>query len=198
MFGLTKFFLTFVVLVFFSLSLCAQHSTPHSGSGVPWACQFLPTGEENAEKSDPEVEQNYSRSFNEFYRLWCTSASSSPGAKEDAANRMAESWKQLWYSKDWHNAGFHEVGSFELLVVIAITRKLPGPLVADPKFMQDWLKDCKGSCFQIFGNDDPSAKAESLRLLRLRNDVMDQLKGDPTAKPVLEMLKNARLDDLVN
>jgi hypothetical protein len=110
---------------------------------------------------------------------------------------MAESWKQTWYSKDWYNAAFHETGSYELLVVIAITRKLPGPLVADPRFMHDWLEDCRGSCFQIFGNDDPGAKAESVRLLRLRSDVMDEFKGDPAAKSVLEMLKNARLDDLV-
>ncbi|MGO8934850.1 MAG: hypothetical protein ACLPLZ_10575 [Terracidiphilus sp.] len=197
MFGLTKVFLTFVVLVLFSSCIRAQHSAHPLGSRIPWACQLLSTGEENAEKSDPEEEQNYSRGFNDFYRLWCTSVSSSPRAKEDAADAMAERWKRLWYRDPPYNAAFHEVGSFELLVVIAITRKLPGPLVADPKFMQDWLKDCKGSCFQIFGNDDPSAKAESLRLLRLRNDVMDHLKGDPEAKPVLEMLKNARLDDLV-
>ncbi len=184
-------------LLALSSNLQAQRNARSSGSRVPWACSFLPTGEENAEKSDPEVQQSYSRSFNEFYRLWCTSASSSPKAKEDAANSMAESWKRLWYSKDWYNAAFHEVGDFELLVVIAITRKLPGPLMADPTFMHDWLKGCKGSCFQIFGNDDPGAKAESLRLLRLRKDVMDQLKGDPAAEPVLEMLKNARLDELV-
>ncbi len=197
MFGLTKVFLTFIVLVLFSSCIRAQHSAHPLASRVAWACSFLPTGEENSEKSDPEVQQSYSRSFNEFYRLWCTSASSSPKAKEDAANAMAASWKQLWYDKNWYNAAFHEVGDFELLVVIAITRKLPRPLVADPTFMQDWLQGCKGSCFQIFGNDDPRAKAESLRLRRLRNDVMSQLKGDPAAKPVLEMLKNANLDDLV-
>jgi hypothetical protein len=197
MLRLTKVSLTATILVLCSSSLFALHSPPPSGSSIPWACQFLPTGEENAEKSDPDVQQSYSRSFNEFYRLWCTSASSSPKAKEDATNSLAESWKQLWYSKDWYNAAFHEVGDFELLVVIAVTRKLPEPLVADPTFMQDWLRGCKGSCFQIFGNDDPSAKAESARLLRLRNEVMTELQGDPAAKSVLEMLKNARLDDLV-
>jgi hypothetical protein len=181
-----------------SSKLNAQQIAPPSDPPVPWACSFLPTGEENAEKNDPEEEQDYSRSFNAFYRLWCTSSSSSPRAKEDAANAIAERWKQLWYRDSPYDAAFHEIGSYELLLVIAVTHELPKPLVADPTFMQDWLKDCRGSCFQIFGNDDPSAKAEAERLHRLRNEVMIELQGNPAAKPVVEMLKNARLDDLVN
>ena len=179
-------------------NLNAQQNTDDKDSSVPWACVSLPTGEEGAERGDPKANQNYSRSFNEFYRLWCTSAPGSPRAREKAANSLTKRWKQLWYSKDAYNVVFHEMGSFELLVVIAITREVPKPLIDDPRFMHHWLVDCKESCFQIFGNDDPGVKAESLKLLRLRADVTDQLQGDPAAKPVLEMLKNARLDDLVN
>jgi len=107
---------------------------------------------------------------------------------------MAERWKNLWYRDDPFNAAFHETGSSDLLIMIAITRTIPQPLVVDQKFMHDWLDDCKDRCFMIYGDDDPGANKEKLQMHRLRDYVLNHLKMGPATKPVLEMLKNAKLN----
>jgi hypothetical protein len=155
---------------------------------------LISPSDEKAERNEPEEEQLYNRSFDDFYRLWCTSASRSPDAREDAANTMADRWKQLWYRDDPFNVAFHETGSFELLVMMAITRRVPKPMVDNPTFLHDWMDDCSDRCFMIYGDEDPSAGKEKLRMLRLRNDVLAHLRREPAAKRVLEMLKNTKLD----
>jgi len=106
---------------------------------------------------------------------------------------MTERWKKLWYRDDPFNAEFHETGSFGLLVLIGITHKIPKPLATDSTFMHDWLADCSDRCFMIYGDDDPGAKEEWKKMLRLRKDLMVHLEGDAGAKPVMTMLKNAKL-----
>jgi len=186
MIGLAEIPLMLVAFVSFSSNLRAQRS----GSNIPWACSnFAP---EEAAKNDPEEEQEYSRSLNEFYRLWCTSAERSPKTREDAANTMTERWKKLWYRDDPFNAAFHETGSTDLLVMMAITGEVPKPLLADPAFMHDWLKDCSERCFMIYSEDESGE--DRRRSLRLRNEALDHLKGKPAAKPVLDMLRTAKLE----
>jgi hypothetical protein len=180
-------------LLAFSSNLHAQRIAHPSGLAMPWACRFLGPDDEKAEGNDPEEEKNYPRSFNNFYRLRCTSAPASSGVRRDAANKVAESWRQLWYRDDPFNAAFHETGSFELLVMIAIMRKIPTPMVDNPAFMRDWMEDCSDRCFMLYGDDAPGARQDWLRLMRLRKEAMMRLGGDPAAKPVLKMLKNSKL-----
>jgi hypothetical protein len=190
----TEVALLIACLLPFSSNLRAQRGVLPSGSGIPWACRFLGTDDEKAEQNDPQEERNYSRSINRFYQLWCTSAPGSPGVRNEAANTMAESWKQLWYRDDPFNAAFHETGSLDLLATIAITRRLPKPMVDNPIFMRDWAEDCSDRCFMIYGDDDPGASKARLHMLQLRNYVLNHLRREPAAKPVLKMLKNAKLD----
>jgi hypothetical protein len=136
---LTEATLILAYLLAFSSNLHARRSTLPSSSGILWASRFIEPGNENTEGNDPEEEQNCSRSFNDFYRLRCTSAPASPSVRENAANKMAESWKQLWYRENPFNAAFYETGSFELLVTIAIARNIPKPMVDNPRFMRDWM-----------------------------------------------------------
>ena len=132
-------------------------------------------------------------SSNKFYHLWCTSISSSQLARKASADEMTEHWKKLWYRDDSFSAAFHETGSFDLLVMMGITHQVPRPMVDDPVFMKDWLNDCSDRCFMIYGDDDPGARDEWLRMRRLQKDVMDHLGSDPASKSVIKVLVNAKL-----
>ena len=160
-------------LVKFAPEAIAQNNP--LGDHRPWPCTLVEPV--SVDRTDPIEEQEYESSFNEFYRLWCSPDSGPPQARSDVANHVAARWKKLWYRDTPFNAAFHETGSFELLVLIAITRKLPDALTSDPVFMKDWLSDCSDRCFMIYGEDDPSAKQERLRMLRFRNDVIANLRN---------------------
>ena len=190
--GLAKVSLIFGIPILIVSNACAQTRALRPDSRFPQACRFL-VPNFATEKDDPEEERRYAESSNKFYHLWCASDSSSRQAREAAADEKAESWKKLWYRDDPFNAAFHETGSFDLLVLLGITQKLPRPLVASPEFMQDWLKDCSDRCFMIYGDDDPEAKQEWQRMMHLRDDVLVHLEREQAAKPVLTMLKNAKL-----
>jgi hypothetical protein len=176
------------------VTLNAQQTAHGQRASFPWAClYFAPAGGDNSADSDDPEERRLSAGADEVYRLWCTSSSSSRQSRERAADAMATQWKRLWYRDDPFNAAFHETGSFGLLVLMGITHRVPKPMADDAEFMRDWLADCSDRCFMTYGDDDPSAKAEWQKLLRLRNEVSHHLGSDPAAKPVLTMLKNAKL-----
>ena len=174
---------------------CAQTRPAPTSPRIPWACIFLNRGTETEQeiKDDPLDEQNYDRSLKEFYRLWCTAGPGALRDRQQAADTAAVQWKAVWYRDDPFNAAFHETGSFGMLVLIGITHRVPRPMVNDPDFLHDWLKDCSDRCFMLYGDDDPGARQEWLRFMRLRREVMVSLGGDPAARPVLKMLKNAKL-----
>jgi len=176
-------------------NLFAQHQRGSANSKAPWVCSFLDSSVDviSTEKDDPAVEQAYAMSSRDLYRVWCKSEVDSAQDRENAANTFTRRWKSLWYRDNPFNAAFHEVGSFDLLVLMGITHKVPKPMIDDPAFMSAWLEDCKDRCFMIYGDDDPGAKDQWLKMLRLRNDVLKNLKREPAAKPVLTMLKNAKL-----
>ena len=67
-------------------------------------------------------------------------------------------------------------------------------MAADPVFLHDWLADCGERCFMVYGDDDPGARKQWLRMMRLRKDVMSDLGRDEVSKSVRKMLENAKLD----
>jgi len=191
---LTVASLAFLVM-FFALDTRAQSGPHPSSPQLPWACLYFDPGRGVAEdpKSEPKEEQKFDAGMREFYRLWCTPVPSTPQQRRTAVNDVASLWKRIWYRENPFSAVFHETGSFGLLVLMGITRRVPQPMVDDPVFMKDWLDDCSDRCFMLYGDDDPGARQEWLKLMRLRKDVMEHLGGDPAARPVIRMLKNAKL-----
>jgi hypothetical protein len=192
---LTGVFLTICCLGCVPFDVCAQNHHDSDSPHSPWACVFLnrDTETEQELKDDPPLEQDYERSLKEFYRLWCTATRGTSQDRHNAEDKVAVQWKSLWYRDDPFNAEFHETGSFGLLVLMAVTHRVPEPMVNDGTFLNDWLNDCSDRCFMVYGDDDPGARQEWLRLMRLRKEVMVHLGGDPATRPVLKMLKNAKL-----
>jgi hypothetical protein len=186
--------LTFLV-IFFALDSRAQSGPHTAGSHFPPACSYFDPGRGEAEdaKNDPKEEQKYDAGVREFYRLWCTPVPSTPQQHRAAADDVAIRWKQIWYRENPFSAEFHETGSFALLVLMGITHRVPQTMADDPVFMKDWLNDCSDRCFMLYGDDDPGERQEWLELMRLRKEVMEHLGGDPAARSVIRMLKNAKL-----
>jgi hypothetical protein len=170
-----------------------QHPSPPAFR-FPKAClYFKPDLSDQPSSDDLAEERDLSASAAEVYRVWCTPGRYAQELKLKAADRMAVSWKRLWDRGDPFNTAFHETGSFGLLVLIGITQKVPRPMAEDKAFLHDWLEDCSERCFMIYGDDDPGARHEWLRLMQLRRETMVQLGKDPAAKPVIRMLKSAKL-----
>ena len=63
----------------------------------------------------------------------------------------------------------------------------------DPKFTQMWIEACNNTCFTI-GSDltKPAGQHYTIMQLRLRNDVLDNLKKEPASEPIVQMLQDAR------
>jgi hypothetical protein len=187
--------LTFAVVFFFAPDSRAQSGRHPPSPRFAWACSYFDPGRGVGEdaKDDPKEEREYNASVKELYRLWCTQVSSTLQQRRAAADNVASLWKQLWYRENPFSAEFHETGSFALLALMGITHRVPQPMVDDSVFMKDWLNDCSDRCFMTYGDDDPGAKRESMRSMRLRKDVMDHLANDPASNSVLNMLRNAKL-----
>jgi hypothetical protein len=175
----------------------AQNKVEAARSQFPWACRYFDrSNDADTDTEDDPLERDLDADVAAFYRLWCTTTPSTPIARQAAAEKVATNWKKLWYRENPFNASFHEVGSFTLLVLMGITHRVPVQMTADPAFMHDWLADCSERCFMIYGDDDPGARQEQLRMIRLREEVVDHLGNTPAAKSVREMLKNAKLDSV--
>jgi hypothetical protein len=196
-----QFHLAALMLVNFGLSGPLAHSTPqqstHSTSQkFPVACYFLTL--DNDYHSINNVGSvkliNYLKSVAEVYRLWCKPNASSVLLKMKAADAMASSWKLLWDdTEENYDTLFYEDGSIDLLALMGITHQLPGPMADDPKFTQMWIEACNNTCFTI-GSDltKPAGQHYTIMQLRLRNDVLDNLKKEPASEPIVQMLQDAR------
>jgi hypothetical protein len=163
----------------------------------PKACFFFKPGmidyTETGHAITPEEERIYTASVNQFYRHWCTSNVGTPQEKSAAADAMVAAWKRLWDRETPDNAVFHEIGSFDLLALLGVTHELPALMRTDAKFTSDWIADCTYTCFHFGG--DPADLAQGkyiLMQLRLRNNVLDNLKKEPAAEPVIKMLEDAK------
>lgn len=189
------FFAVCCLLAVGTMMLHAQQAAHGPRPTFPWACAyFAPQGGDDSSDSDDPEEKQLSARADEVYRMWCTASSSSRQDRERAADAMALQWKKLWYRDKPFNTAFHETGSFGLLVLMGITHRVPKPMIEDLEFMHDWLADCSDRCFMTYGDDGPDAKEELRKMLRLRDEVSNHLVADSATKPILTMLKNAKLD----
>ncbi|MGA3345460.1 MAG: hypothetical protein ABSC76_11380 [Terracidiphilus sp.] len=172
-----------------------QHAADPSFHPFPTACFFLKPNEldHSANRETPPKEQDYRKRAEAVYRLWCKPNASTIEAKLKAADAMAASWKRLWDEDEPYDVVFHETGAFDLLVLMGITHQLPAPMADDLKFTQMWIEDCTDTCFTIWGVPENAADEHRLAMeLRLRNDVLDNLKKEPASEPVVQMLLDAR------
>ena len=172
-----------------------QHPTHLASKSFPAACFFFEPNKDDDPSNHEESAKarDYSKSIAEVYRLWCKPNASSAQAKMKAADTMAAAWKLFWDDDDPYDAVFHESGAIDLLALMGITRQIPAPMVSDPKFARMWMDACNDSCFTI--NNDmeiPAGRHFIIMQLRLRNDVLDNLKKEPASEPVIQMLQNAR------
>jgi len=105
---------------------------------------------------------------------------------------MAADWKLLWEDERTDTI-FFELGATDLLALMGITHQMPAPMVSDPKFTQMWMEACSETCFTI-GSDmeKPMGQRYIIMQLRLRNEVLDNLKKEPASEPVIQMLQDAR------
>jgi hypothetical protein len=173
-----------------------QKPSHPSSQTFPAACYFF----EIYKNDDPNNPVNttktrdYQKSFAEVYRLWCKPNSSALQTRIKAADAMAASWKRLWDDVDEnYDTAFYEFGPIDLLALMGITHQLPAPMVDDPKFTQMWMEACKETCFTI-GSDmeKPGGQRYIIMQLRLRNDVLDNLKKEPASEQVIQMLQDAQ------
>jgi len=173
-----------------------QKPTHPSSQTFPAACYFFEIYKNDDSRNPvlPTKTQNYRKSFAEVYRLWCKPNASNTQIKLKAADAMASSWKLLWDDVDEsYDTAFYEFGPIDLLALMGITHQLPTPMVDNPKFTQIWMEACNGTCFTIGSNlTKPAGQHYIIMQLRLRNDVLDNLKKEPASEPVLHMLTDAR------
>jgi hypothetical protein len=168
------------------------HSSTQS---FPAACYFFAPSkyDHSINKEETAKNRDYIKSVEEVYRLWCKPNDSSLQMKNKAANAMAASWKLFWDEDPPFNAVFHETGAFDLLILLGITHQLPSPMIDDPKFTQMWVQDCSERCFTIWSVPENATDEHKVAMeLRLRNDVLDNLKKEPASEPVIQMLWDAR------
>jgi hypothetical protein len=160
----------------------------------PAACYFFELYK-NDDPNNPVMTtktRDYLKSFAEVYRLWCKPNSSSLQIRMKAADAMAADWKLLWEDEKTDTI-FFEQGGTDLLALMGITHQMPAPMVNDPKFTQMWMEACSETCFTLWGDLEKSAgQRDIIMTLRLRNDVLDNLKKEPASEPVLQMLRDAR------
>ena len=66
-------------------------------------------------------------------------------------------------------------------------------MVNDAKFTQMWVQECSERCFIIWGVPEDATQEHELAMeLRLRNDVLDNLKKESASEPVIQMLSDAQ------
>ncbi len=172
-----------------------QKPTHPTTQTFPASCYFFASERQNdsARKEETKTERNYSKSIAEVYRHWCEPNASSTQAKLKAADAMAASWKLLWDDDEQYDTIFHEYGAIELLALMGITHQLPAPMVDDLKFTQMWIEECNDTCFTISSDlAKPVGQHYIIMQLRLRNDVLDNLKKESASEPVIQMLWDAR------
>ena len=178
-----------------SSAFAAQQKPAHPSSRTfPAACYFF----EIYKNDDPNNPVNttktrdYLKSFAEVYRLWCKPNPSALQTRMKAADAMAADWKLLW-DDERTDTIFYEYGATDLLALMGIAHQMPAPMVNDPKFTQMWMEACNETCFTI-GSDmeKPAGQHYIIMQLRLRNDVLNNLKKEPASEPVIQMLQDAR------
>jgi len=171
-----------------------QKPTHPSSQTFPAACYFFEIYK-NDDSSNPMLStktRDYLKSFAEVYRLWCKPNSSALQTRMEAADAMAADWKLLW-DDEWTDTIFFEQGGTDLLALMGITHQMPAPMVNDPKFTQMWMEACSETCFTIWSDlEKPAGQRCIIMQLRLRNDVLDNLKKEPASEPVIQMLQDAR------
>ena len=187
-------------MIAFGLSLCwvsgaAQQHGRRAASRFPRGCFFFEPGsfEYAGEKVIPEEERSYTANANQVYRVWCSPNTSTPQEKNSAADAMVSAWKRLWDRDTPYNAAFHERGQFDLLALLGVTHEIPALMRSDPKFLSAWIEGCSNVCFDLSSDlNSPASGRYTLMQLWLRNDVLDNLKKEPAAEPVLKMLTDAK------
>ncbi len=174
--------------------LVSQQGSRSAAPKFPEACFFFEPGsfDFTGDKVIPEEERAYTASADHVHHLWFTPNASTPQQRSDAADAMVVAWRRLWDRDTPFNAVFHESGSIDLLALLGVTHELPTLMRTDAQFTNDWIKDCSYACFHL--NYEPGLSASgrfTLMQLWLRNDVLDNLKKEPAAEPVLKMLSDA-------
>jgi hypothetical protein len=177
-------------------AVAQQHPVHPSSQTFPAACYFFEIYK-NDDPSNPvnsTKTRDYQKSFAEVYRLWCKPNSIALQTRIKAADAMAASLKRLWDDVDEnYDTAFYELGPIDLLALMGITHQLPAPMVDDPKFTQMWMDACNNTCFTIRSDlTKPRGQHYIIMQLRLRNDVLDNLKKEPASEPVVQMLQDAR------
>jgi hypothetical protein len=175
-------------------AVAQQHTALPSSQTFPAACYFFeiykcddPNNPVNTTKT-----RNYLSSFAEVYRLWCKPNSSSLETRMKAADTMAADWKLLWEDERTDTI-FFEQGPTDLLALMGITHQMPSFMVLDPAFTRIWIEACNETCFTIWGDlEKPAGQRNVIMQLRLRNEVLDNLKKEPASEPVIQMLQDAR------
>jgi len=171
-----------------------QKPTHPSSQTFPAACYFFEIyrNDDSSNQVNSTKTRDYLKSFAEVYRLWCKPNSSALQTRMKAADAMAADWKLLW-EDEWTDTIFFEQGGTDLLALMGITHQMPAPMVNDPKFTQMWMEACSETCFTIWGDlEKPAGQHNIIMQLRLRNDVLDNLKKEPASEPVIQMLQDAR------
>ncbi len=182
-----------MLLVFCGLSSHSMSAQRHDSSRTasPKACYFFVPEKQNATELPEEL--IYGNSVNEVWRLWCTTAQSSPDQRQVAVDNMVKSWKAVWERDDPFNAEFHETSASDLLEVMALTHEMPPLMVKNPGFTKEWVEACAESCFTIWGVPENATEEHGLAMkLWLRNDLLDHLKNEPASELVIKMLEDAQ------
>jgi len=176
-------------------AFAAPQKPAHPSSRTfPAACYFFEINK-NDDPNNPvntTKTRDYLKSFAEVYRLWCKPNPSALQTRLKAADAMAADWKLLW-DDERTDTIFYEYGATDLLALMGITHQMPAPMVNDPKFTQMWMEACTETCFTI-GSDleKPAGQRYIIMQLRLRNEVLGNLKKEPASEPVIQMLQDAR------
>ena len=180
-----------------SRQLAAQNNSTQRAT-FPKACFFFMPQKENESEKRQQIrelddERVYDASFAEVYRLWCTPAHSSLSARMAAAEEMLKRWKAVWERDDSFNVEFHEISAIDLLYLLGLTHELPRQMASDSNFTKEWVEACTENCFTIWSVPGNSTQEHGLAMqLWLRNDVLDNLKREPTSEPVIKMLEEAQ------
>ncbi len=184
----------FGALFLFVSQAMAQTAAPKQPFQAPRACFFFePDPAFRPEKQVTANERRYIASFVEVYKTWCTPSHATPEVKAKAVNAMVSAWKLLWDQDPPYDVEFHETGASDLLELMGLTHELPAQMVQDSQLLETWIAACRDSCFTIWSVPENRKEEHGVGMqLWLRNDVLNSLRKESGAEPVIKMLEDAQ------
>jgi hypothetical protein len=194
--SMTSFFFARLLLVGgFAASAGVLMAQPATSSATnPVACTFLEWGDRSVmiESGGPQEEQDYDMGVAAVYSAWCKPGTHTAEEKSKAADQMVGAWQKLWQRKNPVNTMFHQSGPLDMLALLGLTHAMPPLLESDAALTKEWADACSHSCFRFFFDpSDAGDQARIINLFRLHHEVQRNLKQEPAAEPVLDMLKKA-------